>query len=254
VTGEATAPTVDHPFGAELLRLRPRSGYEYAFSGDAPRYVHCLLFILLGAFALLSIYLANCLSLITADLWFDWVAYLKVLGFMLLCMLGGFALSAGVLSWAFHPWLRRHELVVYEHGFRGRFPDLEFTVPLEELIEVWICRHPECHDDDTCIARNDTRARPDESATAIRIVESIVTWYFTALAWIFALLLALAGGTDPAPPKRQQVVKAFLVVKGGAVYSLGRYLRRFHLADRSRLMEMLESCVPQLIHSHGPLE
>jgi hypothetical protein len=250
LTGEHASLTGNQPFCAELLRLRPRSGYEYAFSGDAPRFVHCLLFILLGACALLSVYLADCLQLITADLWFDWVANFKVLGFFLLCMLGGFAASAGALSWAFHPWLSRHELVVYEQGLRGRFPDLEFTVPFEELDEVWICRHPDCHDDDACNARMNTGFPPGESAAVLRTVETIVIWYFTALARIFGLLLALAGGTDPAPPKRQSVVKPFLMVKGGTVYPLGRYLRRFRPEDRVRLIEILQSVLPAARQSH----
>jgi hypothetical protein len=250
LSGVRTSLTVDHPFGAELLRLRQRSGCEYAFSGDAPRFVQCLFFILLGACTLLSVYLADCLQLITADLWFDWVADLKGFGFILLCMLGGFAFSAGALSWAFHPWLRGHELVLYEHGLHGGFPDLEFTVPFEELMEIWICRHPDCHEDDACNVRKDTGFPPDESAAVLRTVETILTWYFTVLAWIFGLMLALAGGTDPAPPKRLAVVKPFFMVKGCTVYPLGRYLRRFQTEDRVRLIEILQSVLPGAIRSH----
>ena len=39
----------DDGFGPEIFRLRPRSGCEYAFSGDAPRLVHYAIFLALSA-------------------------------------------------------------------------------------------------------------------------------------------------------------------------------------------------------------
>jgi hypothetical protein len=250
LAGECNLLKTGHAFGAELLRLCPRSGHEYAFSGDAPRYVRCILFIFLGAFALLSVFLADCLQLITADLWVDWLANAKVLSFFLLCMLAGFALSAGVLSWIFHAWLNRHTLVVYEHGLRGQFPDLEFAVPFEEVIEVWVCRHPDCQDDDVCEARKTRSSRSGDSTSALRWIETIVSWYLTGLAWIFGLILALAGGSPPEPPKKQAVAKVFLAVRGGVVYPLGRYLRRFREADRGLLIEILQPRLAESVWTH----
>jgi hypothetical protein len=241
---------LDHGFGSELFRMRPRSGYEYAFSGDAPRLVHIAFFILLGAWMLLSIFLGECLQLITADLWFDWVANVKVLGFFVLCMTLGFALSAGALTLIFRPWLNRHVLVVHEHGLRGQFPDLEFAVPFEELHEVWVCRHPNCQNDDTCEARKRVTSRSGDATGGLRWMQSIVSWYLIGLAMIFGLILALAGGSPPNPPQRQAVVKVFLAVRGGVVYPLGRYLRRFREEDRVRLIEMLRLQLQDAVRTH----
>jgi len=250
LTGDSNSLVVVHGFGAELLRLRPRTGCEYAFSGDAPRYVQYALYILSGAFGFLSLFLGHCLGLITADLWLDWVAHVKILGLLLFGILFGFALSAGLFRWIFHPWLQRHSLVVYEQGLIGRFPDLEFAVPFEEVIEVWVCRHPECRNDDVCAAKNKTASRSSDSTAALRWMERIVSWYLTGLLILFGLILVLAGGTAPALPKRQSVAKLFLVVKGGVVHPLGRFLRRFREEERNRLLELLRSRLPEVVGSH----
>jgi hypothetical protein len=250
LTGDSNSLTVVHGFGAELLRLRPRSGCEYAFSGDPPRYVSCALFILLAAFGLLSAFLGDCLGLITADLWIDWLANVELLGLLILGMLFGVALAAGLARWIFHPWLQRHSLVVYQHGLMGRFPDLEFAAPFEEVNEIWLCRHPQCRDDDVCDAKNVTSSRPGDATAALRWMERIVSWYLTGLAMLFGLILAPAGGSLPELPKRQPVPKLFLVLKGGVVHPLGRFLRRFREADRYRLLEVLRSRLPEAVGSH----
>jgi hypothetical protein len=99
----------DAGFGPEVFRLRTRSGFEYAFSGDAPRSVHFALFLTFVASAVLGAFIADVLGISTPDLWFDWRAFAVLAA----CGLCGFAASAGVASWAFHLWLRQHELVVY---------------------------------------------------------------------------------------------------------------------------------------------
>jgi predicted outer membrane lipoprotein len=88
-------------FGPEVLRLRPRSGYEYAFSGDAPRFVHYALFLALGASAVLGVFLADALGIITPALWYDWWENLRAFAFLAVCVLCGFAVSAGIASGRF---------------------------------------------------------------------------------------------------------------------------------------------------------
>src|SRR5438270_1511803 len=124
-------PAVEDGFGPVLLRLRPRSGWEYAFSGDAPRFVHYALFLFLGASAVLGIFLADLFGLVTPALWYDWWENLRAFAMLVACVLCGFAASAGIAGWAFHLWLKQHELVIYERGLRGRFPDEEIAVPFQ---------------------------------------------------------------------------------------------------------------------------
>src|SRR5713226_3044555 len=115
----------DDGFGPEVYRLRTRSGYEYAFSGDAPRFVHYALFLALGASAVLGVLLADVLGIITPALWYDWWENARAFAVLAACVLCGFAVSAGIASGVFHLWVRQRELVVYERGLCGRFPDLE---------------------------------------------------------------------------------------------------------------------------------
>src|SRR6266852_453968 len=91
----------DDGFGPEVFRLRTRSGYEYAFSGDAPRFVHYALFLALGASAVVSVFVADVLGIITPALWYDWWENLRAFAVIAAFVLCGFAASAGVSSWAF---------------------------------------------------------------------------------------------------------------------------------------------------------
>jgi hypothetical protein len=249
-TREYTA--ADAGFGPEVFRLRTRSGFEYAFSGDAPRSVHFALFLTFVASAVLGAFVADVLGIITQDLWFDWWANLRAFAVFAVFALCGFAPSAGVASWAFHLWLRQHELVVYEHGLCGRFPDLEIAVPFEEVVEVWLCRQAGCRDDDMCAARNSTTVAP---FSALRWIESILSWYLGTLAILIAIVLALFGGGDIVRlPQRQPTAKVFLKLKGGVDYALGRYLRRFRAEDRDRAIEVLRSRLPGVFQAHNAEE
>jgi hypothetical protein len=209
--------------------------------------VHFALFLTLVASAVLGAFVGDVLGIVTQDLWFDWWANLQAFAVLLACALCGFAASAGVASWAFHLWLRRHEFVVYEHGLCGRFPDLEIAVPFEELVEVWLCREANCRDDDVCAARNSKAS----SFSALRWLESILSWYLGALAVVIALAIALAGGGAPSLPKQQPAPKVFLTLKGGVDYALGRYLRRFRADDRDCAIEELRSRLPGVFHAHN---
>jgi hypothetical protein len=238
----------DAGFGPEVFRLRTRSGYEYVFSGDAPRFVHFALFLALVASAVLGAFVADVLGLITPSLWFDGWENLRGFAVLAVFALCGFAASAGVASWAFHLWLRQHELVVYEHGLCGRFPDLEIAVPFEEVVEVWLCRQAGCRDDDMCAARNSQTVAP---FSALRWIESILSWYLGTLAILIAVVLALFGGGDMvSPPQRQPTAKVFLKLKGGVDYALGRYLRRFRAEDREGVLEVLRDRLASVFTVH----
>jgi hypothetical protein len=151
-------------------------------------------------------------------------------------------------EWAFHLWLKQHELVIYEHGLYSRFPDLEIAVPFEEVVEIWVCRQAGCRDDERCAARNPEAASP---FAAVRWMESILSWYLGALAIVFGMALALVGGGDlPRPPKRQSAAKVFLTLKGGVDYALGRYLRRFRAEERDRVIEVLRSRLAPVYQVH----
>jgi hypothetical protein len=242
----------DAGFGPEVFRLRTRSGFEYAFSGDAPAFVHFALFLALAASAVLGAFVADVLGIITPSLGFDWWENLRAFAVLAVFALCGFAPSAGVASWAFHLWLRQHELVVYEHGLCGRFPDLEIAVPFEEVVEVWLCRQAGCRDDDMCAARNSQTVAP---FSALRWIESILSWYLGTLAILIAVVLALFGGGDMvSPPQRQPTAKVFLKLKGGVDYALGRYLRRFRAEDRDRAIEVLRSRLPGVFKAHNAEE
>jgi hypothetical protein len=239
----------DARFGPEVLRLRSRFGYEYAFSGDAPRFVHYALFLALGASAIVSVFVADVLGIITPALWYDWWENLRAFAVIAAFVLCGFAASAGVASWAFHLWLRQHELVVYEHGLCGRFPDLEIAVPFEEVVEVWLCQQAGCRDDEICSAR-----KPELATTfsALRWLEALLSWYLGALVTVIGIPLALLGGGDiPRPPKRQPAAKVFLKLRGGVDYALGRYLRRFRAEDRDRVIDVVRSRLPGVFKAHN---
>jgi hypothetical protein len=237
----------DKGFGPELVRLRPRSGYEYAFSGDAPRWVHYALFLAWVASAVLGVFLADVLELITQDSWYDWWENLRAFAVLVACALCGFAASVGVAGWAFRIWLSQHELVVFENGLCGRFPDLDFAAPFDAVSEIWLCQQIGCPDDERCIART---SAPATSSTASRWLESILSWYFGALAIVVGVAVTLIGGGVPMLPKRQPTAKLFLTLRGGVAYALGRYLRRFRAEDRDRVIEMLRSRLPGVFKSH----
>jgi hypothetical protein len=206
------------------------------------------MFLALCASAILGGFVADVLGILTPHLWFDWWENLRAFAVLAVFALCGFAPSAGVASWAFHLWLRQHELVVYEHGLCGRFPDLEIAVPFEEVVEVWLCRQASCRDDEMCTARN---SKATSSFSALRWVESILSWYLGTLAIMIAVVLALFGGGDMvSPPKRQPAAKVFLTLKGGVDYALGRYLRRFRAEDRERVIEVLRDRLASVFTVH----
>jgi hypothetical protein len=74
------------------------------------------------------------------------------------------------------------------------------------------------------------------------LLEWLLSCYLATLIILVAIPLALLGGGNvPTPPKRERATKVFLTLRGGAIYSLGRYLRRFRTEDRARLIDLLRS-------------
>jgi hypothetical protein len=240
--------TADSGFGREILRLRTRSGFEYGLSGDAPRFVHYVQFLTIAVLTLLGMLFAESLDLCSASFLFDWYENLKALAVLAVCVLLGYAVSAGVVHWAFHHWLKRNEFVVYEHGLRAQFPDLEIAVPFSEVIEVWLCEQAACRHEDKCDAR---RSGAAISKSVIQVMESMLSWYLAILTTLITIpSVLLGGGGVPRPPNREAAAKLFLTLRGGVEHSLGRYLRRFRKDDRGRAIKELQSRLPGAFKSH----